>query len=203
MNRPLMRLFLVSAFSLQVMAQTGQSPAKEHSTTKKLAPTKTLSLPDLHDVARRVSVLLSERTPEADGGTRNIGSGVWLAEGILATCWHVVKDAKGTIKISLGTGGVVTYGTSTFEGIFMDYDATVVASDPDADIAILKTERNPFKATGAIIETPTQRIKPQLSVATVNEDIPVAGTPTVLAGYLYKRCRFSEPDGQRCWDRDS
>jgi S1-C subfamily serine protease len=143
----------------------------------------TLSVAEVHDVARRVSVLIAERNEQVPGGTRHVGSGVWLAEGYVATCWHVVKDLRGPIKISLGAGGVLTYGGNVIEGIFVDYAATVVASDPDADIAILKTAENPFKSQGALIATPTQRIRPKLSVARMNEDTPVAGTPTVLSGY--------------------
>ena len=185
MNRTLTVLLLVLAFSLQAMAQSGKGGAQTQgtTTTKKPTETKTLSIAELHEVARRVSVLLAERTDEAPSGTRHIGSGVWLAEGIVATCWHVVSGVKGPIKISLGTGGVVTYGEMTMAGVFMDYAATVVASDPAADIAILKTEQNPFTATGSIIKTPTQEVKPRLSVARVNEDIPVAGSLTVLSGY--------------------
>lgn len=184
MNRALTILCVVLTFSFQAMGQAGRVPAQPHSApTTKQAQTKTLSVAELHEIARTVSVLLAERTEEAPGGTKHIGSGVWLAEGIVATCWHVVNGVKGPIKVSLGAGGVVTYGGSTLEGIFMDYAATVVASDPAADIAILKTEQNPFKATGALIRTPTQAVKPKLSVARVNEDIPVAGTLTVLSGY--------------------
>lgn len=143
--------------------------------------TKTLSVAEIHDVARRVSVLIVERKEQ--GGTRNVGSGVWLAEGFVATCWHVVKDLKGPIKISIGTGDVVVVGGSVIEGAFMDYATTVVASDPNADIAILKTADNPFKSQAVLINTPNQQIKPKMSVARVNENTPVAGTPTVLSGY--------------------
>ena len=108
---------------------------------------------------------------------------MWLAEGIVATCWHVVNGVRGPIKVSLGTGGVNHVGNMVLSGIFKDYPTTVVASDPDADIAILKTEQNPFTDTGSIIKTPTESIKPKLGVARVNQDIPVAGTLTVLSGY--------------------
>jgi S1-C subfamily serine protease len=173
--------FFVVLFSIQAAnPQTDSMAAQPHKVVAK-GHSKTLSLAELHEVARSVSVLIAERTPQ--GGTNHIGSGVWLAEGVVATCWHVVKDTKGPIKISLGTGDVVTVGSNVMEGVFMDYTATVVASDADSDIAILKTKENPFKATSSLVKTPTQEIKPKLRVARLNADSPVAGTLTVLSGY--------------------
>ena len=167
--------FAILSVSHNVAAQQHpQESAQRHAATK--GYTKTLSIAEVHDIARQVSVLIV-------GNDHNVGSGVWLAEGFVATCWHVVKDLKGSIKIALGTGGVVTIGTNVLEGIFMDYAATVVASDPDADIAILKTEQNPFNSKSVLIKTPTQEIKPKMSVARMNEANPVVGMPTVLSGY--------------------
>ena len=176
-RKSVLLLFAIVLLVIPIRAQ------QYSTTTKRRAQTKILSVAELHQVARRVTVLLAERNQEVAGGTKHIGSGVWLAEGIVATCWHVVKDVKGPIKISLGAGDVVTYGGSVFEGIFRDYAATVVATDPAADIALLKTEQNPFKAAGGLIRTPTQEIKPKLSVARMDENIPVAGVLTVLSGY--------------------
>jgi S1-C subfamily serine protease len=186
MKKTLAILGLVLALSFDAMSQTakGQAPHKS-GTTKKDSQAKSLSGTELHNEARRVSVLIAERTfGEPGSGTRHLGSGVWLAEGIVATCWHVVSAAKkDQIKISLGAGDDVTDGSNTFEGVFRDYSAIVVASDPEADVAILKTEDNPFKDTGVLIRTPTMVIKPKLSVARVNENVPPAGTLTVLSGY--------------------
>lgn len=179
MNKLLAIFLLLSASALPVIAQTGKGPPQSHSTTsKKHAESKTLSIAALHEASRRVSVLLTET--EVPGGERHIGSGVWLGEGIVATCWHVIKGAKGPIKVSIGIGNVLTYANSTFEGVFNDFDTTVLASDPDADIVILKTNPNPFKGITPLMKTPTQEIKPKIGVASVNEDIPAAGTLTVF-----------------------
>jgi len=184
MKRSLTFFFLVfSLHSHAVAQQHKQEPAQKDGASLRRAQPKTLSVPEVHDVARRVSVLIAERNDQVPGGTRHVGSGVWLAEGFVATCWHVVKDLKGPIKISLGAGDVVTSGGAVFEGIYMDYAATVVASDPDADIAILKTTENPFKSGRTLIKTPTQDVKPMMSVARMSERTPVAGTLTVVSGY--------------------
>jgi hypothetical protein len=114
-----------------------QQSLKKPNASPELAQAKPLSVAEIHDVARRVSVLIAERNEQTPDGTRHVGSGVWLAEGYVATCWHVIKDLKGPIKISLGAGDVVTEGNDVFEGIYMDYAATVVTSDPAADITIL------------------------------------------------------------------
>jgi S1-C subfamily serine protease len=152
-----------------------------HKADLGVAQGKPLSVAEVHDIARRVAVLIAERQPNGD--TRHVGSGVWLAEGLVATCWHVVRDLKGPIKISLGAGDVVTYGGSVFEGTFQDYAAQVVASDPTADVAILKTAENPFKSKNVLIDTPTGQINPKLSVARMSGNAPSAGTSTVLSGY--------------------
>jgi S1-C subfamily serine protease len=182
MNCALSFLLVVLAFSFHAVAQASKGPAQPSATVKKHAQTRTLSVAEVHDLARRVSVEISERT-QVPPGYRHLGSGVWLAEGLVATCWHVVNGVKGPIKVSLGTGGVVTVGGVVFHGVFSDYASTVVASDPASDIAILRTDENPFKATGGLIRTPTGTVKPKLGVARVNENIPPAGTLTVLSGY--------------------
>jgi len=178
MNRMVTSLILAMLFN-SAMAQVSQAPSQRHRPT---IERPTLSSVELHDVARRVTVLISERN--AQGETSNIGSGVWLAEGLVATCWHVVKNKKGVIKISLGSGDVVTFGEeSVATGNFLDYTATVVASDHAADVAILKTEQNPFKSHQTLVRTPKQEIKPKLGVARIDKNIPAAGTLTVLSGY--------------------
>jgi S1-C subfamily serine protease len=75
------------------------------------------------------------------------------------------------------------YGDSVLYGGFEDYASTVVASDQASDVAILKTDENPFRSPKVLRGTPTQKIMPKLGVARVNGDIPAAGTLTVLSGY--------------------
>jgi S1-C subfamily serine protease len=187
MKRTLASLFVAFSINSHGVAQQGQKEPPHNTVQEvqdaRVAHAEILSIAEIHDIARRVSVLIAERNEQSSSGTRHVGSGVWLAEGFVATCWHVVKDLKGPIKISLGAGGVVTVGGSTFEGIFMDYAAAVVASDPVADIAILKTTENPFRSGRSLITTPTQELKPKMAVAHMNESNPVAGTLTVLSGY--------------------
>jgi S1-C subfamily serine protease len=69
--------------------------------------------------------------------------------------------------------------------MFSDYASTVVANDPASDIAILKTDENPFKSPKVLIDSPTQKImvKDLLGVARIDKNIPPAGTLTVLSGY--------------------
>jgi S1-C subfamily serine protease len=170
-------LVLLSTAPL-LLAQASPAPVKAKS------PSTVLSGEEIHDTARSVAVLVTERTP--DGDTRHLGSGVWVKEGLVATCWHVVSNVHGALKISVGAGDVLTGGGLVFQGLFKDYAAKVVASDPGSDLAILSTEQNPFTDAGALIRTPTQVIRPRLAVAKASQKVPAAGTGTVLAGYPMK-----------------
>ena len=139
--------------------------------------TPSKSIAQVHDIARTVTVSIDTDTGH--------GSGVWLDEGIVVTCWHVVANAH-DIKVSIGSGDVITLGSSTFEGVFIADSATVLEHDEESDVAILKTTHNPFKSTSSLIKTPKQEIKPRLAIAKLKETLPVAGTLTVLSGYPMK-----------------
>lgn len=87
------------------------------------------------------------------------GTGFALNEGYISTNYHVIDGAK-TIKI-LGIDG--TFDT--------EYEATIVASDKNNDLAILKITDSKFKGFGII----PYNIK--TSVSDVGEDIFVLGYP--------------------------
>ena len=61
-----------------------------HSQANKPRPKtvkRVMSVAELHDVARSVTVGIDELTQQ--GEVRHLGSGVWLTEEIVATCWLV------------------------------------------------------------------------------------------------------------------
>jgi S1-C subfamily serine protease len=77
------------------------------------------------------------KPPEADGENGGLGTGVIInAAGAILTANHVVDGAK-SIKVTFIDGS-----TS---------NATVISSEPDRDIAVLKADRNPEVVVPAVM----------------------------------------------------
>src|SRR6266403_2252019 len=85
-------LLVVSAvaipLAIQAVDRIDPGSAKE---VKKMTTTQ------LHHVAGEVSVQIFVTTAQ---GT-SIGSGAWITEEYVATCWHDVKNSQGTIKVRI------------------------------------------------------------------------------------------------------
>src|SRR5262249_31588427 len=124
---------------------------------------------------------------------QNVGSGVWIGRnGYVATCEHVTRGWQGPFKVGFTLEPYVTEGASNLMmiGNRSVYDAVLVASDQDMDVAILRTDikpdeiRVPPLATGVPMGSP---ITPLSSVspkgATMKTDFPDAGETLLLSGY--------------------
>ena len=77
------------------------------------------------------------------------GSGVWIGKaGYVATCQHVIANWHGAFKIGFAREAYVAEGGLNITvGASRDvWDADLVASDPDSDVAILKAHVSPSKA---------------------------------------------------------
>src|SRR5579862_3290000 len=123
------------------------------------------------------------------------GSGVWVGEkGYVATCQHVTAPWAGPFKIGFARNPYVAEGgvTITIGTPVNVWDADLVASDPDSDVAILKAHVTPKDAEPTPMVTgnavPGERvISTEMRVspkgAKLRTDFPVPGEALLLAGY--------------------
>jgi len=123
------------------------------------------------------------------------GSGVWLGKtGYVATCQHVTAPWTGPFKIGFARDAYVAEGglTITVAASVNIWDADLVASDPDSDVAILKAHVSPRDAEPAPLVTGApiageQVITPQIQIrpkgASLRTDFPTPGEALLLAGY--------------------
>ncbi len=123
------------------------------------------------------------------------GSGVWIGKtGYVATCQHVVAGWRGTFKVGFAQSAYVAEGAV---GIAVSaplnvWDADLVASDPDSDVAILKAHVLPSNATPSPLVTGSpvvgnHVITPQIQVtpkgSSLRIDYPTPGEVLLLSGY--------------------
>lgn len=176
-------------------AQKGKTPAKKAASSAQRNTAQQLPF----DEARNMTLMIFLADPPPMPGMRPIarsrpsGSGVWIGkDGYVATCQHVIGNWSGALKIGFARGPYVTEGTSNIAigGTTNVFDAELVASDPDMDVAILKAQVTPGNiqlsplATGAPMGTP---VTPQVPFvpkgANIQTDLPKAGEILLLAGY--------------------
>ncbi|HXL22494.1 MAG TPA: serine protease [Candidatus Dormibacteraeota bacterium] len=127
--------------------------------------------------------------------TNASGSGVWVGKtGYVATCQHVIAGWRGPFKIGFARNAYVAEGglTITVGASVNVWDADLVASDADSDVAILKAHISPSNAEPPPLVTgtpvPGERvITPQIRVspkgAALRTDFPTPGETLLLAGY--------------------
>jgi S1-C subfamily serine protease len=123
------------------------------------------------------------------------GSGVWVGKtGYVATCQHVIASWHGPFKIGFARNAYVAEGgvTITIGASVNLWDADLVASDPDSDVAILKAHVSPGNAEPPPLVTGVpiageRVITPQIPVspkgAVLRTDFPASGETLLLAGY--------------------
>ena len=131
--------------------------------------------------ARNVTVMVFFADPPPQQGMLPIahasasGSGVWVGKkGYIATCQHVTAPWTGPFKIGFARDAYVAEGglTITVGASVNVWDADLVASDPDSDVAILKAHVSPSNAeppplvtgnsvAGEQVITPQIQIKPK------------------------------------------
>jgi S1-C subfamily serine protease len=113
------------------------------------------------------------------------GSGFWLSEqGLVATCLHVVKDnPTGLIRVLSAIDANFDLPKHQIaNGNWDAFQAKVIAVDSANDIAILQTDRSPMVSTGAIGQE-DRRLTAHYAIATLNQNLPQAGSRVLLAGF--------------------
>jgi S1-C subfamily serine protease len=153
------------------------------------------------EAARNTTLMVFFADPPPQPGMHSIahasasGSGVWIGKtGYVATCQHVVANWHGPFKIGFARNAYVAEGgvTITLGATVNTWDADLVASDPDSDVAILKAHVSPSDATPApqVTGAPVageRVITPQIPIsptgAALRTDFPANGEALLLAGY--------------------
>jgi S1-C subfamily serine protease len=195
MEAPLMKL-VVSLFCTAILA-TRTLPQKP-SANEPIAPTVVRQ--ELFDEVRNITVTvlwLPEPSPAGQpavhgGVPMPVGSAVWIGQtGYLATCHHVIEHA-GSYMIGVPSDTYVSQNVS-MQGATASVDVTIVASDPDTDVAILKSaippgQVHPLSAERLVRtdvpQTPLLPTKPLVPKgADLNTDVPQLGQTLLLAGF--------------------
>jgi S1-C subfamily serine protease len=187
---------LLFAMGVTAAAQHGAALQKSTPTSGKNS-SEQLPFAD----ARNMTVMVFFADPPPRQGMLPIahstasGSGVWVGRtGYVATCQHVIAGWPGPFKIGFARNAYVAEGgvTITVGATVNVWDADLVASDPESDVAILKAHVSPSNAAPAPLVTgapvPGERvITPQIPVspkgAALRTDFPAPGEDLLLAGY--------------------
>ena len=113
------------------------------------------------------------------------GSGFWLDDkGLVATCWHVVKDnPKATIQVLSPVDQIIDFSKHLYTASnWQIFPAKVVAHDELNDIALLQAEGGPF-GEQTFMRMGGVSLKARQKAATLNPNLPQAGAQIVLAGF--------------------
>jgi S1-C subfamily serine protease len=146
-----------------------------------------------YQTAQQATVsVITTHAPGEHGFPVHRGSAVWLGDsGYLATCEHVVHGLTGPFVVGVSRGPFVggNAQTQVVVGGMMPYiSVTLVASDADSDVAILKAEKAPSAIQfGPTVSGATKVETPQyatvLKGAKLNPEYPKPGEVIFLAGY--------------------
>jgi serine protease Do len=142
------------------------------------------TLSDVFDRVHRSVVIVrsSERDVPDDGagftGVTSLGSGVVVsADGLVMTAAHLVQAAS-LVQVQFSTGGPIR--------------ARIVASEPSADVSLLKVERVPDGAVAAVLgDSDRTRIGEQVFVV----GAPYGLTATLTVGHLSGRLKPGQVAG--------
>lgn len=121
-----------------------------------------------------------------------VGSGVWIGkQGYVATCQHVIAASPGPFKIGIALPPYFAEGPMNIviAQSIRSFDADIVGSDADTDVAILKAHTAPGDiVVGPVVTgsappsiTPQTRLTP--AGAALDTSLPIAGTSLLLAGF--------------------
>jgi S1-C subfamily serine protease len=166
-------IFLLASLSTVSVAQETAAQRRAHPST--------LSTRQLHEWAASRTVLIVAR-PNAP--VQSLGSGVWLSkDGYVATCWHVVENAD-EIQVKVAYPGVYDLEKRVLvNAAFALHAATVVASDKNADVAILKVSPNPFLTPPAVQRTVSGTPAIKFASADLRTSLPNPGDLALVSGY--------------------
>jgi len=170
-----MRTLLIFLFVFLSAVSTAQTTAAQRP-----AHHLTLSARQLHQwaISRTVLIVAGPNAP-----VQSSGSGVWVSKDVyVATCWHVVENAD-EIQVKIAYPGVYDLEKKILvNAAFASYAAKVVASDKNADVAILKVSPNPF-VTPPIQRTISGMPAIKFASADLRKRLPNPGDLALVGGY--------------------
>jgi hypothetical protein len=104
-------------------------------------------------------------------------------DGYVATCWHVVENAD-EIQVKIAYPGVYDLEKNLLvSAAFTLYTAKIVASDKNADVAILKVSPNPFVTPPGIQRTVSGTPAIKFASADLRTSLPNPGDLALVSGY--------------------
>jgi S1-C subfamily serine protease len=140
-----------------------------------------MSTRQLHQwaISRTVLIVAGPNAP-----VQSLGSGVWVSkDGYVATCWHVVENAD-EIQVKIAYPGVYDLEKNLLvSAAFTLYTAKIVASDKNADVAILKVSPNPFVTPPGIQRTVSGTPAIKFASADLRTSLPNPGDLALVSGY--------------------
>ena len=118
----------------------------------------------------------SQVTENEDQNVKSTGSGIIISkEGYVVTNFHVIEEAKGTLMVEI-----------TRDGYTKNYKASIVKSDKENDLAILKIEDTDFKPY-----TKIQYAFKESGTTDVGSTVYTIGFPMALSG-MGKEAKFTD-----------
>jgi S1-C subfamily serine protease len=120
---------------------------------RQLAPSRrVLTGPELNAIAREITVQVL--ITGDDGKVTPAGSGVWVSgDDLVATCLHVIKDSTGPVMINIGQETQISLEKQQANEISRpNLQASLVASDPGSDIALLRVNKAGMRTAVAALE---------------------------------------------------
>ena len=133
---------------------------------------------ELYAAARRITVqvLITDEHQKLIPA----GSGVWIKDGIVATCFHVVKDSDGPVVVNVQVPDDIELPEHKARVIpSVPLNSSILASDPALDIALLQVDPNGLKTLR------DQKTGLHIAVAELEKDLPESGSNALLAGYPF------------------
>jgi len=111
-----------------------------------------------------------------DQNVKSTGSGIIISkDGYLVTNFHVIEEAKGTVMVEI-----------TRDGLTKNYKASIIKSDKENDLVILKIEDTDFKPY-----TKIQYAFKESGAADVGSTVYTIGFPLALSG-MGKEAKFTD-----------
>lgn len=169
---------LVITFFFLAIAITITAGAEEIGREQAISDHKPLTNVELYSVAQKISVqvLITDENRKLIPA----GSGVWIKDGIVATCFHVVKDSDGPIIVNVHMPTEIELSEHKVTvGPSLRLNSSILASDPALDLALLRIDPNGLETLR------DQKSRFGIAVAALEQHPPESGSDALLAGYPF------------------